>query len=350
MNRKILPSSRHKWAISRRGSASWESASLSLSHCFDAMAPRVFAGGAERLGLQLLMLRLDAWPLSSCPTGWTWKTGASRAERRAMGGAPDAGAAEAIQGPAYDAAGIGPGQCQSQRPTGRAIMRDLRGFFFTGAHPHKTAGHDIRLGISSTSSAAQRIGAETRLHRLNSHGQRRHGRECDFGIQLCLRLQHSWRTPTTPIPHEVKPRRRLCTIIGSDDEGETADTHARRPSRAQKAFSILCPTTRAPFHAGSGATTRKSSMNSPLPCARSSNALSGRWLESKSIRQPDAHRPTGAPDDFAEHMQMLTDMLVLAFRMDLTRISTFMVGADGGDRTYRSLGPFRRSSHAEPSR
>jgi hypothetical protein len=34
----------------------------------------------------------------------------------------------------------------------------------------------------------------------------------------------------------------------------------------------------------------------------------------------------------------MTDMMVLAFRMDITRVSTFLVAHDGSDRTYRNLG------------
>jgi len=49
-------------------------------------------------------------------------------------------------------------------------------------------------------------------------------------------------------------------------------------------------------------------------------------------------RPDGIPEQFSEHMQLMFDLLVLAFRMDMTRVSTYMVARDGSDRTYPEAG------------
>src|SRR5258706_21707 len=56
------------------------------------------------------------------------------------------------------------------------------------------------------------------------------------------------------------------------------------------------------------------------------------------VAMPDADRPAGIPGDFTEHQKLMYDMMVLAFRMDLTRISTFMIAHEGSDRHYRNLG------------
>jgi hypothetical protein len=53
---------------------------------------------------------------------------------------------------------------------------------------------------------------------------------------------------------------------------------------------------------------------------------------------PEGERPSGIPSDFTEHQKLMYDMMVLAFRMDLTRISTFMVAHEGSDRHYRDIG------------
>jgi hypothetical protein len=37
-------------------------------------------------------------------------------------------------------------------------------------------------------------------------------------------------------------------------------------------------------------------------------------------------------------MRLMFDLMVLAFRMDMTRVGTFMVARDGSDRTFRWLG------------
>ena len=45
-----------------------------------------------------------------------------------------------------------------------------------------------------------------------------------------------------------------------------------------------------------------------------------------------------APVDFGEHFRMLTDMLTVAFRADMTRIATFMITREGTSRPYREIG------------
>jgi hypothetical protein len=44
------------------------------------------------------------------------------------------------------------------------------------------------------------------------------------------------------------------------------------------------------------------------------------------------------PNDFSEHSHLLADLLVLAFRADVTRISTFVFANDGSNRNYPVIG------------
>ena len=47
--------------------------------------------------------------------------------------------------------------------------------------------------------------------------------------------------------------------------------------------------------------------------------------------------PAGTPSDYAEHIRLLCDMMVLAFQTDSTRISTFMFADAGSNRSYRHI-------------
>src|SRR5207244_13382006 len=52
---------------------------------------------------------------------------------------------------------------------------------------------------------------------------------------------------------------------------------------------------------------------------------------------PDnARAPSGFPRHLGEHIRLLGDMLVLAFRADLTRVCTFVFANEGSNRPYRS--------------
>lgn len=49
-------------------------------------------------------------------------------------------------------------------------------------------------------------------------------------------------------------------------------------------------------------------------------------------------RPLGIPADYQEHLRTMSDLLVLAFQCDLTRIATFVFANDGSNRSYRNVG------------
>ncbi len=49
-------------------------------------------------------------------------------------------------------------------------------------------------------------------------------------------------------------------------------------------------------------------------------------------------KPYGVPSDFAEHFKLMTDMITVAFRADLTRVVTFLVTREGTSRAYREIG------------
>jgi hypothetical protein len=48
--------------------------------------------------------------------------------------------------------------------------------------------------------------------------------------------------------------------------------------------------------------------------------------------------PGSVPDDFGEHIRLMSDLLVLAFQADLTRVATFMLANEGSNRSYKEIG------------
>ena len=53
---------------------------------------------------------------------------------------------------------------------------------------------------------------------------------------------------------------------------------------------------------------------------------------------PDQKKPDGIPRSYREHIRLMYDLMVLAFRTDSTRISTFMLAHDGSNRSFPSIG------------
>jgi hypothetical protein len=53
--------------------------------------------------------------------------------------------------------------------------------------------------------------------------------------------------------------------------------------------------------------------------------------------QPGLARPGGTPGDLREHIQLMLDLMALAFQADVTRISTFVFANEASNRSYRFL-------------
>jgi len=54
---------------------------------------------------------------------------------------------------------------------------------------------------------------------------------------------------------------------------------------------------------------------------------------------PDPHvdAPEGVPADYGEHMNLMMDLLALAFQTDSTRIATLILAADGTNRPFPQI-------------
>ena len=52
----------------------------------------------------------------------------------------------------------------------------------------------------------------------------------------------------------------------------------------------------------------------------------------------DLERPEGIPGNYRDHIRTMFDLMTLAYRSDLTRISTFLLAHDGSNRSFREIG------------
>ncbi len=207
--------------------------------------------------------------------------------------------------------------------------------FLTGHHPHKTNGAELRAGVSVDQLAAGKIGKATRFASLEigCEGGSSSG-NCDHGYSCAYQTNLSWRGPATPAAKEIDPRlvfERLFGGVGSDS--------IQRERRERDGKSIL-------DFVAEDARQLRSKLG--LPDQRKlEEYLSGiREIEQRLCRaqptvevgQREYPRPIGVPSDYREHLRLMSDLLVLAFQADLTRIATFVFANDGSNRPYRFLG------------
>src|SRR5580698_5099653 len=60
--------------------------------------------------------------------------------------------------------------------------------------------------------------------------------------------------------------------------------------------------------------------------------------QSATMKMPVMERPVGIPGTFEEHAKLMSDLLVIAWQTDMTRVITFMMARESSNRSYREIG------------
>ena len=211
--------------------------------------------------------------------------------------------------------------------------------WLTGVHPKKTQGADIENGISVDQILAKEIGHQTPLPslELGLEDVRMVG-GCDSGYSCAYSNTLAWSSPTTPLPYETNPRAVFERLFG---DGETTDKEARamrsRENRSLLDF-VLADASRLehqPRRDRSPQDERLSGFGARSGAAHSEGRGAERGRRCRFLRWTV---PDGIPPTFEEHIQLMYDLMTIAFQADLTRVITMMYSREGGNRTYRSIG------------
>lgn len=212
------------------------------------------------------------------------------------------------------------------------------GCYLTGVRIKKTASDDIQCSISMDQIIANKIGAATRFPSLElglDYGRMEGG--CDPGYACIYSNNASWRDAKTPAIKEVNPRVLFDRLFGAAQ----ASDHAEESKDQQETYnrSILDY-------------TRESLSRINTQLGQNDRHRVDEYLNSireieRRLDTPPTNladlpkgvvRPTRVPETFKEHFRLMADLQILAFQMDVTRVSTFMLGVEQSRRTYNEIG------------
>ena len=207
--------------------------------------------------------------------------------------------------------------------------------WLSGVHPKETEGADVRNGITADQIAAQHIGGDTPLTSLELAMEQTYliG-NCDNGYSCVYTNSISWRSPTTPNPHETNPRIVFQRMFG---DGGTPE---ERLAQLQEDRSILdwVSADIAQLQNKLGPADRNS-VTEYLDSVREIERrlqVAERQHGGSSLELPD--RPIGVPESYDEHAKLMFDLLALAFKADITRVFVFTLGKEQTNRAYPQLG------------
>ncbi len=208
--------------------------------------------------------------------------------------------------------------------------------FLTGCHAWKTLGSRLHLGVSVDQIAARQIGHLTRLDslQLGVEGTRLYG-SCDTGYPCAYQYNISWASETLPLSPEPNPRAVFERLFGS---GTGAERDLRMRERLERRKSVLDFVL-----ADARRLNRDLGRNDRQKLAEYLDGV--RQLEqqiekSERFKLPDADRlqPGGIPSSHEEHVDLMYDLMALAFQTDSTRIVSYCVAAEGSNRPFPELG------------
>ena len=207
--------------------------------------------------------------------------------------------------------------------------------FLTGAAG--VAGETAPVAdISMDQILAREYGQETELASLQlaidsraNAGQCSGGHSCVYTNTIC------WRSQTTPLPMENNPRVVFEQMFG--DSGSTDP--AIRLARMQRDRSILDSVTEKVSDLRREVGQADSlKIDEYLDGVRDIERRIQRAEQQPSFDVPELEQPEGIPATFAEHVELMFDLQLLAHQTDLTRVSTFMLGREVSSRTYTEIG------------
>src|SRR6266567_921981 len=204
---------------------------------------------------------------------------------------------------------------------------------FSGVQPKKTVSDDIYLGTTIDQMIAQKYGQENALPSIQLGIEDQSSlATCPWGYSCAYVNSVSWSGPTKPLPFEATPQVVFERLFG--DGSNAQERAARKQARASLLDAVTLEVARLN---NSLPATDRTRLNEYLEDIREIERRLSNVARSAEA-SPAAEVPFGIPESFTEHINLLWDLQVLAFRADITRVSTLMYAHDVSMRVYPESG------------
>jgi hypothetical protein len=214
--------------------------------------------------------------------------------------------------------------------------------------PKKTTGSDIEDGTTIDQLIAQKIGQETLLPSLQLaiEDPGANSSNCGEGYSCAYTNSISWSSPNRPLPMELNPQVVFERLFGDVQ----AKTPQERAERREQDRSILDAVTKklASFKKDLGAADKTKVDDYTDSIREIERRLEIAKKANGAVNSEGIVVPAGVPDSFDEHLKLQFDLQALAFKADITRVSTVLYARDLTGRSFPASGTntsFHGGSH-----
>src|SRR5262249_51711856 len=141
---------------------------------------------------------------------------------------------------------------------------------------------------------------------------------CDSGYSCAYQFNLSWAAPSLPMTPEPNPRFAFERLFGTGSKTERSKNLQLRHEQQRPILDFVLEDTHALQHELGYRDQQKLDeyLNSVREIERRIQAAE----RFHDVPNPTAETPAGTPASFLEHVQLMYDLLFLAFQTDSTRI------------------------------
>ena len=202
--------------------------------------------------------------------------------------------------------------------------------------------NEIRVGRTMDQVLARQIGGDTAIPSLVL-GVEPTELRLEDGLSMIYGSCISWASDTRPATKEIYPSRAFDQIVGVGGERRLDRTILDQV--LDDARSLRTQIARGDREKLDEYLESIRDIENRIDQANRDERLEG-WQP--TLTEPDIPRPPNdLPQDVPEHMRLMTDLIVLAFQMDKTRIATCMLNNDLSQMNFGFLEGVQGSLHLD---
>ncbi len=216
------------------------------------------------------------------------------------------------------------------------IHAGASGSFLTGTTRGGRTETEIFADVSMDQLLAKHFAKETQVGSLEmAMDAPANAGACTGNLSCVYTHTLSWRSPTQPLPMEWNPRAVFEKLFG--DSGSTDRSIRAVNLRQHKSILDSVNEKLAGLKKELGPQDQLK-VDEYTESIRDVERRIQKAEEQSAVELPSIEQPQGAPPVFEDHLALMMDLQLLAFRTDLTRVVSFMIGKEQSARPYPQIG------------